>query len=118
VTHAAYTPGTYTFIKLTCLYTERWRLDWGKGDTTMARINKEIMKKAAEMVYGIFMENGGKIDQAYRADDGALSVSLKARFSPAPGGRVEVKAGISFTESKVRDSVVQIIDPDQMQLFE
>jgi hypothetical protein len=77
-----------------------------------------VLDEVGELVKDIMRMHQPEIDKAYLKLDGALTLSLSAKFKPTKDGTFEIEAGISFTAEKVKDSIVKYYNEKQGELFE
>ena len=83
------------------------------------RITEETISKAVENLHQLLTTHSVAIGQAYINCENELSVSLGVKFQPSKGaGDVDMISSISFTESKIKDSIKTTLDPNQKPLFQ
>jgi len=78
-------------------------------------ITMDILNKATCEIGKLFARYQEKINKTF-CDDLSVSINLPIKINILDGG-VEVKTGINFVESRVKDESVISIDPNQKQLF-
>lgn len=69
-------------------------------------------------VTGALLDHMNELNEAYQAtEDGAFPIAVTVKIRPcAEGNRIDV--GVSFVTSRVKTSVVRIVNEKQMAMFE
>ena len=83
----------------------------------MAAIGKKVIEETGFMLMGHLNDYQDKIDTAYHDCDDDLTVTLKAKYSPA-GSAVNIDTSISFVAEKVTAKASRVVDEKQMSLLE
>ncbi len=83
----------------------------------MEKIGEKTIKAANGMVGDLLSLYQGKINRAFDAAEGELSVSFKISFCQA-NEKISVTCDIGFIESRVKDGVSDMIDEKQLQIFD
>nr|BDD43625.1 hypothetical protein 5 [Dehalococcoidia bacterium] len=79
-------------------------------------ITETVMKNIYAMTKGLLNQYHDKIDKAFYDNEDSLDVSIKIKLNRVEGG-IQVRTGLSFVESRIKDTKEFIIDPSQLQLF-
>jgi len=79
------------------------------------KISMDILNKVNTEIGKLFAKYQKEINKTFCADL-SISINLPIKIN-IPRGSVEVRAGISFVESRVKDENVISIDQNQKQLF-
>jgi hypothetical protein len=87
-----------------------------REESTM-KIGTTTIDYAVDLARSLMSDYRGKIDEAYRKADDALTVNLSLKFRPK-GDETFVEAGISFVAEKVMDKISGNVSETQMDLFE
>jgi len=79
-------------------------------------IGEMTINKIGEAVTEALLDYIPELDKAYReTEDGSFPISIGVKIRPCPeGNRVDV--GVSFITSRVKTSVVRIVNENQMSL--
>lgn len=78
-------------------------------------ITMDVLNKATCEIGKLFGRYQEKINKTF-CDDLSISINFPVKINILDGG-IEVRSGINFVESRVKDENVISIDPNQKQLF-
>jgi len=81
----------------------------------VATIGDKTITETGDMLQGHLWDYRKSIDEAYCECDNALTVTLKAKYSPSGSG-VKIDTAIDFIAEKIKDSSSRIIDENQQPL--
>ena len=70
-----------------------------------------------ETIVRLLNKNRRSIDAAYTANENDLTISISVNLKPHQTGNIIVKTGINFVESRVKESLENLVDEKQMKLF-
>ena len=76
-----------------------------------------LNNKVAEILETHMLSYKNEIEKAYCLEDGGLLVNLSVKFGAVSNAGVEVKTGISFVASKIKDGEISWIDENQLPMF-
>jgi hypothetical protein len=83
----------------------------------MAKIGTRTIESSIHMIEGLLMQYQEELTSAYLKCDGTLNISISLKVKPDPKGN-NVKASVSFTKEKVAAEAEDIVDDDQISLFQ
>jgi hypothetical protein len=78
-------------------------------------ITKDVLCKASIEVEKLLISYREKINKAF-SDELSVSISLPVKIDMGEG-KIVIRSGINFIESRVKDESIISIDPNQKQLF-
>jgi len=79
-------------------------------------IGEQTINSIGEAVTAALLDHMPELDRAYAAqEDGAFPIGVSVKIRPVPeGNRCEV--GVSFVTSRVKASVIRIVNEKQMSM--
>jgi len=82
------------------------------------KIGIKTRAKVVEQITGLLETYSNKIEAAYCLSDEPLAVGFKTKFNAAGRSGVKVVTQITFIESKITDGLSEVVDEQQMGLFD
>jgi hypothetical protein len=80
-------------------------------------IGEKTVTEIANGVQTVLMSNLPEIQAAYASTEGPFSITIGTKVNPVPeGNRVDVT--LSFVTGRVKDSVIRIVNEEQMSFPE
>ena len=78
-------------------------------------IGIKAIEEIAQTAKVLMQERLPELQQAYQGSEGTFTLGITAKMKPCPEGtRIEI--GVNFVQSRVKESVVRIVNDEQMGL--
>ena len=82
----------------------------------MLKIGEQTINEIGTAITAVLLDHMPELDKAYQTCEKALSVGVSIKIEPCKeGNRCDI--GLSFVTSKVKDSVVRLINEDYEPMF-
>mgnify|MGYP000026363324 CR=1 FL=1 len=79
------------------------------------KLNQEVIQKIGENVTKLLSEYINELDEAYlKCDEKKFSITLGTKIEETDKSRFKVETSISFVKDKVKDSVTDYVDAEQV----
>jgi len=86
--------------------------------TEVYKIGVKTRAKVLEQIGGLLETYQDKIEAAYCLSDEPFAVAIAVKFHAAGRSGTKVTSKITFVESKITDGLSEVVDEQQMGLFD